>query len=43
VEQFAGIVLLFLATVLFINLVQGGPAQVKANLRAKFLGHPLGA
>lgn len=42
-EQFAGIVLLVLATALFVNLVQGGPKQVRAWMRAKFLGLPAGA
>lgn len=42
-EQFAGLVLLVLAVALFVNLVQGGPAQVRAWLRAKFLGQPQGA
>jgi hypothetical protein len=42
-EQFAGLVLLVLAVALFVNLVQGGPGQVKAWLSAKFLGKPLGA
>jgi hypothetical protein len=39
-EQFAGLVLLILAAALLVNLAQGGPAQVRAWLRAKFLGQP---
>jgi hypothetical protein len=38
VEQFAQIVLLLIAAALVINLVQGGPAQVRSWWRAKLLG-----
>lgn len=42
-EEFAGIVLLVLLTAMFVNLVQGGPGQVRAWVRAKLLGQPKAA
>lgn len=37
-EELAEAILLVLAAALFINLVQGGPGQVRRWLAAKFLG-----
>lgn len=39
-EELARLLVLVLVVALVINLVQGGPDQVRANLRAKFLGKP---
>jgi hypothetical protein len=40
VEAFARLLLVLVAVALTINLVQGGPGQVREWLRAKFLGKP---
>lgn len=37
-EELAQLLLLLLAGALLLNLVQGGPGQVSAWMRAKFLG-----
>jgi hypothetical protein len=39
-QQFAGLLLGLLAAVLLIQVGQGGPAQMRQWLRAKFLGDP---
>jgi hypothetical protein len=42
-EQLAGILLMVIASALFVNFVQGGPGQARRWLAAKFLGQPGGA
>ena len=39
-DQFAGFVLGILAAILLLQFAQGGTAQVKRWLAAKFLGQP---
>lgn len=42
-EEFSRLLLVFLAAALVINLLRGGPEQVRAWMAAKFLGRVPGA